>query len=135
MTPTAQPAPSPAAVADAAGRPLATWRTRLVWLLAIAVGVAGVLLTAVGSAIGQVVQADDASAVWILAAAVALSALVGIGWMLLSRRPLAHYGVRAPAAWRSVLWALPLLVVPAIVLLTTGIAVASAVVAQGRSWG
>jgi len=44
--------------------------------------------------------------------------------VLASRRPLAHYGFRRPRALRAVWWALPLAVIPLIVLLTLWVGIA-----------
>lgn len=103
--------------------PLATWTTRLRWLQAVGVAVGGVILTAVGSAIGIAAHLDRAVATWLLAGFVGASALIGLGIMRASGHSVASYGFRRPVHLPAVWYALPLAVLPLITLVATGITV------------
>lgn len=97
---------------------LATWQARRPLLLALGVAVGGVLLTAVGSAVAQIAQIDDVASIWVITGFVALSALLGLGWMRLSRPSLAEYGFRVPRSLRQVAWIIPLILLPVPVFAT-----------------
>jgi len=86
----------------------------------VLVSIGGLVLTAVGSAVGQIVGLDDATATLVTAAFVALSALIGAGIMLASRRPLSDYGFRRPTHLPATWWAAPLLVAPVAVIAISG---------------
>lgn len=111
---------------DLAGRALASWGLRpvLAWIVAFAVSLGGLILTAVGAAMGQVRGLDEASSVYLLAGFVAASAIVGALLMVVTRRPVSTWGFRRPANARVVWWGLPLLALPVVVLVTTPPAVA-----------
>lgn len=85
----------------------AIWRVSHRWLTAIGCALVPVLFTAAGSAIGQVVGADEAVAALLIAAGATLSAIVGILVMRASRQPYREYGFRAPRNLRAAWWLLP----------------------------
>ena len=103
------------------GRPLATWPLSPVraWTAAAGLAVGGVVLTAAGSAMGQVLKLAEIPAVYLLAAVIALSALVGLVIMGRSRPAIADYGFRRPENLRAIAWALPVFALPVVVWLTT----------------
>lgn len=105
---------------DAADRPLASWNVRHPLVALLLVGLGGVLLTAVGSAIGAIVGLDKPSATLLTAAFVGASALAGLGIMLATRPSLAEYGLRRAVHLRTVWWAIPLLLAPLLVGVIAG---------------
>jgi len=113
----------------AAARPMATWGTRHPWRLAAAVGVGGVLLTAVGMGVVDALGLDGDSALLVPAAFVGLSAIVGVLAMWRSRPSLADYGFRRPEGVARILWALPLVAVVVIVIATSDIRLVPATLA------
>lgn len=115
-----------ATASDASSRPLAAWQTRRPWLWAILVGIGGTLLTAFGVGFSQVRQLDPVSATYAQAAFVGLSALVGLVVMWRTRPSVAEYGFRAPLQLDAVLWVLPLIAVPVVLVAVVGIAVTPA---------
>lgn len=100
--------------------PVATWRTRRPWATLALVALGGVVLTAAGSALGVIAELEPASATWVTAGFVALSALVGLAVMLASKRPPAAYGFRSPTQLREVWWAAPLWLAPAMIATISG---------------
>lgn len=100
---------------------LATWTSRLPWLGAFGLAIAGTALTAVGQATGQALQLSETAATLVMAACVAISALLGLLWMKLSHRPLAEYGLRKPTSPRWAVWTTPLYLLPIIVVAVLGI--------------
>lgn len=113
--------PDKPTTSDRAGRDLATWHLRPgpAWLVALVVSVGGVLLTAFGAAFAQVRGLDEIASVYLLAGFVAASAVIGLVVLLLTRRPLAHYGFRGPKQLPQIWWAIPIFVIPVVVLITT----------------
>lgn len=101
-------------------RALAVWNVRRPWLRGLLVSLGGVVLTAAGSAAGQLAGLGNTAAIGILAAFVAASALVGLLIMRASRRPLAIYGFRAPDHTQAAAWGLPLVALPLLVSTTSG---------------
>lgn len=107
-------------------RPLAAWSTSRPWLWALALALGGTVLTAFGAGFAQVRQLDAVATTWTQAGFVALSAVLGLVVMWRSRPALADYGWRRPTGLRRVLWALPLAVLPVILLGLVGLAISPA---------
>ena len=122
-------APRTHSAVTGAARPMATWDTRHPWRLAAAVGVGGVLLTAVGMGVVDALGLDGASALLVPAAFVGLSAIVGVLAMWRSHPSLADYGFRRPEGVARILWALPLVAVVVIVIATSDIRLVPATLA------
>ncbi|MEJ6013173.1 CPBP family intramembrane glutamic endopeptidase [Corynebacterium sp. H127] len=88
---------------------MTTWKTKHPILVGIGIAILGTLLTAVGSAVGQVMQLDDATVIYVLVGFISLSALLGVLWMKVSKHSLAEYGFRTPVGWAV---GLPLFILP-----------------------
>ena len=112
-----------------AARPLAVWHTRHPWRVAAAVGLGGVLLTAVGMGVVDTRGLDGAPALLVPAAFVGLSAVLGLLVMWRSRPSMADYGFRRPVGVGRVSWALPLVAVVVIVIATSEIRLVPATLA------
>ena len=112
-----------------AARPLAVWHTRHPWRVAAAVGLGGVLLTAVGMGVVDTRGLDGAPALLVPAAFVGLSAVLGLLVMRRSRPSMADYGFRRPVGVGRVSWALPLAAVVVIVIATSEIRLVPATLA------
>lgn len=108
---------------------LAVWHTSHPILAGIGVGLAGLILTAVGSGVAIGAGFEDPAATWVITAFVTLSALLGLLWMWRTRPTLAEYGFRAPQNLRSAAWGLPLLLLPLAVLVTGRPALSGGVIA------
>ncbi|HZK05224.1 MAG TPA: CPBP family intramembrane glutamic endopeptidase [Actinomycetaceae bacterium] len=106
---------------------LAVWRVRKPVIAAIVFALGGLLLTAIGSATGQVTTQvaglDTASATLLTAAFVGVSALVGLAVMKRSPASLAAYGFRPVRNADKALWFLPLAVLPVMGVVVGGIQV------------
>ena len=69
-------------------RPVAVWRLKHRWTVAILCALVPVIFTSVGYAAGQILVVDDTEAVWVIAAAATVSALLGLLVAGLSRQRL-----------------------------------------------
>lgn len=106
---------------------VAKWDVKHPIAVSIGITVACTFLTAVGVATGQILKLEKLQSIYVMTASVAISAIIGLVWMRLSRRSLAAYGLRTPENGDIVWWGLPLLLSP---LLTafSGIQVSGGVV-------
>lgn len=116
----APPTSTPPQARDVDGRRLAAWKTRHPWLLAVAVGLAGTVLTAFGVGYAQARGLDVLEASYAQAAFVALSALLGLVVMWRTKPSLADYGFRRPRSLDRALWLLPLAALPVILVAFSG---------------
>ncbi|WP_040167444.1 CPBP family intramembrane glutamic endopeptidase [Microbacterium gorillae] len=93
----------------------AAWRPRLPWLVALGLALIPLICTAVGSAIGQVLDLPNAAAMLVIAAAVTVSATIGLLIARAAAPGLRGFGFRAPASQP-----LPaLLIIPALTVIIT----------------
>lgn len=99
--------------------PLATWQVRHPRLLACLVGLVPVLFTAAPLAAAKSQGASDRIAYFAAAAGVSLSALLALLVMILAKPRLAGFGLQRPQRLRAVLFAVPALVTPLVVLVST----------------
>ena len=104
------------------------WPVRHPWLVALGSSLVPVVLTAGGFAVAQVRGLDDLGTYLTVAAAVTVSALVGLLIMWRARPSLTDFGLRTPRNAAGALWWAPLAAVVALVLLGSGVAVRLAVV-------
>lgn len=114
---------------EPARRTVAVWRVRHRWIAAVLCALVPVVFTAVGSAVGQVLELGDTEAVWVIAAAVAVSALLGLLVMAASRQRYSSYGYRRPVNVRRAWWFVPPLITMLLVLLTGGVAISGQMIA------
>ena len=104
------------------------WPVRHPWLVTLGSSLVPVVFTAGGFAVAQVRGLDDLGTYLTVAAAVTVSALVGLLIMWRARPSLTDFGLRTPRNAAGALWWAPLAAVVALVLLGSGVAVRLAVV-------
>lgn len=109
--------------------PVAAWPVAHRWVAAILYALIPVVFTAGGSAAGQVMALDDTAAVWLIAAAVTVSAAIGLLVMGLSRQGFGAYGFRRAINARTAWWFVPPVVTVLLVLTTSGIAISGPLIA------
>lgn len=108
--------------------PALEWPVRHPWLVALGSSLVPVVFTAAGFAVAQVRGFDDLGTYLTVAAAVTVSALVGLLIMGRARPSLTDFGLRTPGNAAGALWWAPLAAVVALVLLGSGVVVRLAVV-------
>ncbi len=108
-------------------KPRRPWPTGVLLSLVPAVG------TSLGFGAAAASGADERVQYLGGAAGATVSALVGLVVMWRARPNLAQFGFRAPRDLRGVLWLLPALLVPVVVLAATGVGVGGALV-PGFAW-
>lgn len=90
------------------------------WLVALGYALIPVAFTAAASALAQAVGADAATSATVIGIGASLAAAVGILLMRSARPTLRQFGFRAPAALKTVIWFIPLLVSVGIASATSG---------------
>lgn len=101
------------------------WPVRHPLVAAIGLALIPVVCTAGGSAAAQVLQLPDDTARFVIAGAVAVSALIGLVIAVVAKPALRDFGFRAPANRAAVWFGLPALAVVVITWMASGVAVTS----------